>query len=175
MVEIIRITPDFAVAPQIRADDIAQIRAEGFTTLVNNRPEWEDDVPLSDREAAAETRRHRLAYAYVPAAKDALFDDALLDAFEAALKAADGPVLAYCLSGTRSAILWAMVTARTRPVDLVLHALSRAGIDIAFLRDELEEQAERRGIIAPAGATTQPPSARSDAPRPGLCDNTGRS
>ena len=65
-----------------------------------------------------------------------------MDAAERAIAdSAGGKVLAYCKSGTRSAIIWAAVSARGLAVDEVLSLLTNAGFDFDFLSDEFEEQA----------------------------------
>jgi hypothetical protein len=61
----------------------------------------------------------------------------------------DGPSLAQCASGLRSAIAWAAASARTQDVDCVLKALEKAGFDLEFLRDDLEAQADRARWIGP--------------------------
>ena len=49
----------------------------------------------------------------------------------------DGPVLAYCASGTRSSILWSLAQAGRMPVDDILSATARAGYDLSALRPRL--------------------------------------
>ena len=61
-----------------------------------------------------------------------------------ALDELEGPVLAHCTSGIRSAIVWAAQAVRTEPVDKVLTALATAGFELNFLRDDLEREADRR-------------------------------
>jgi uncharacterized protein (TIGR01244 family) len=148
MAKISFITKDFAVAPQLAEEDFAELRAKGFAAIISNRPDTEDGVSLPARKAATLAWRAGIKFRHVPTRMDEVLDDEIVSGFEAALREADGPVLAYCKSGTRAAILWALVAARQRPVDCVLAALIEAGYDLHFLRDDLEAQAARPKLEA---------------------------
>ncbi len=142
MEKIVFITPNFAVAGQLDASDFAEIARLGFGTVINNRPDGEEDGQLPSDAAEALSRRSGLAYHHIPAGKLDLFSDPVVNPAEiATADSAGGKVLAYCRSGTRSAIIWAAVSARSLPVDEVLRLLTNAGFDFDFLSDELEEQA----------------------------------
>lgn len=141
MTKIVFITPNFAVAPQLGAEDFAAIAQAGFKAVINNRPEGEEEGQLPGHAAAAYAWAAGLGYSHVPAGKLDLFSAPVVDAVEAAIEAANGPVLAYCKSGTRSAIIWAAASARGLHVSEVLALLAKAGFDLDFLEDELEEQA----------------------------------
>lgn len=145
------ITPTFAVAPQIATADLESLRNSGFVKVINNRPDGEADDQVPAADMAREADRIGLAYTHLPATKFDLFCDETVEAMSAALAAADGPVLAHCQSGMRSAIVWAAAEARRRPVDTVLGELSAAGFDLDFLRDELDTQAAHDLSIATVG------------------------
>lgn len=95
---------------------------------------------MPSHAAAAHARAAGLGYSHVPASKLDLFSGPVVDAAEAAIEVAGGPVLAYCKSGTRSAIIWAAANARSLHVSEVLALLAKAGFELDFLEDELEEQ-----------------------------------
>lgn len=105
------LAPAFAVAPQLSAEDVADVRAQGFKTLINNRPDGEgcDGQPLNrDIEAAA--RAAGLSYLYLPVVSGAITPAQALTLREA-LAAAPTPVLAFCRSGARSAQLYHLAQA----------------------------------------------------------------
>ena len=135
-----RLDDRLSVAPQIAVADIAAIAEAGFTTLIGNRPDGEADDQPATTALAAEARRHGLAFAHQPVVGSAI-DAADVDAFDAALARAAGPVLAFCRTGTRSTTLWALGEARRRPVDDLLADAARAGYDLAELRPRLEAAA----------------------------------
>jgi uncharacterized protein (TIGR01244 family) len=134
----------FAVAPQIRPEDVAAIAAAGYVAIVNNRPDDEEaGQPAGDAvRAAAEAAG--LAYTAIPIGQGGM-SLPQLDAMTAALSVADGPVLAYCRSGTRSCNLWALAAARAgrQPALLVAQAAD-AGYDLGGIRPTLDQLAGER-------------------------------
>lgn len=135
----------FAVAPQIVPADLPAIAAAGYVAVINNRPEGEEPgQPTGDAiRAAAEAAG--LAYHAIPVGHDGM-GLAQLDATAAALTAADGPVLAYCRSGTRSCHLWALAAARSgRAPRLLIGQAGAAGYDLAPLGPTLAALADQAG------------------------------
>ena len=102
---ITRLSPDFAVAPQLDPDDLAAVAALGFRALVNNRPDGEEPGQPSSETLAAEAARLGLPYRHIPLGQG---DDPIAQARKLGelLREIEGPVLAFCRSGTRSAHLW---------------------------------------------------------------------
>ncbi len=133
-----RIDDRISVSPQITADDVATLKAQGFTTIVNNRPEGEEaGQPTGDAiaEAAASAG---MAYHAIPITH-AGFSHPQLDATATVLADSDGPILAYCRSGTRSCNLWALASAKAGgdPAALVA-AGGAAGYDLSGIRPTLD-------------------------------------
>jgi len=116
MADFRRVTDDFSVAPQIGVADVAEAKAQGFTTLINNRPDGEDPAQPPGAVIEAAARAEGLAYVHIPVRGAP--GPAEVEAVRAAVEQADGPVLAFCRSGTRSITTWsigqAMAGARTR-------------------------------------------------------------
>lgn len=153
MDKIIHITPSFAVTAALSPEDFAQVARLGFRSVISNRPDGEDEGQMLARAEAAYAWRNGLKFAHVPAAKLDLFTDPVVEGMADAIRRMDGPVLAHCKSGQRSAIVWAAASARSQPVDCVLIALTAAGFELDFLRDDLDQQADRRrwlGDVVPA-------------------------
>ena len=63
----------------------------------------------------------------------------------AAIAAAAGPVLAYCASGNRSSIVWALAHAGLRPTDELIALPARHGYTLEHLRPQLDQLAASRG------------------------------
>jgi sulfide:quinone oxidoreductase len=129
-----RLTDALSVAPQLEPDDVVAAAAQGYRSLINNRPDGEaDDQPAS---AAIETvaRQAGLAYRYLPVVSGQL-EDAQAQAFAAALETLPGPVLAFCRTGTRCASLWALQA--RGDADAVLATARVAGYDLTALRPRL--------------------------------------
>jgi len=95
----------YAVAGQVSAADFPAIAAQGFATVINNRPDGEAvDQPLNrDLELAALAAG--LQYVYLPVVGGGMTPDKVA-AMREALATASGPVLAFCRSGARSTQLY---------------------------------------------------------------------
>jgi uncharacterized protein (TIGR01244 family) len=130
----ITLTPDIWVAPQICCDDIAEAAGLGVTLVVNNRPEDESDdqTPGAAIEEAARTAG--LDYIAIPITH-AGFSEPQVKAMADALAGAKGPVLAYCRSGTRSTLLWALAEAYAGgDSDALTNLAAKAGYDVNPIR-----------------------------------------
>ena len=102
-----QITPDFAVAPQIRPEDVAGIAAAGFRSILCNRPDHEEPGQPVCAAVEAAARAAGLEVLHVPVVSGAITVENLQD-FQAAVADLPAPVFAYCRSGGRCANLWEM-------------------------------------------------------------------
>lgn len=132
-----KLTPSFSVSPQIEVADIAGIAASGFRAIVNNRPDDEGPDQPASATIEAEAKRLGLAYAHIPIVPGQM-DDAQVHQLAQFIAAANGPVVAFCRTGTRSASLWALMQAGHLKVDEILGTAARAGYDLSSLRPRLE-------------------------------------
>ena len=142
-----RLNDQFAVAPQIDAASVADAVAQGFALIINNRPDGEEpSAPQGDLIAAAAAAAG-IGYVAIPVGNSG-FSHPQIDALALALRECDGPILAYCRSGTRSCFLWALASARdgTHP-DTLAEQAAAAGYDIAGIRPTLD------ALYAGSGAT----------------------
>jgi uncharacterized protein (TIGR01244 family) len=105
-----KLTEDMLVAPQISLDAVVEAARQGVTLIINNRPEDEsaDQTPGPDIETAA--RSAGMEYIAIPVTH-AGFAEWQVKAMAEALETAGGKILAYCRSGTRSTLLWALARA----------------------------------------------------------------
>lgn len=135
--QIRHITPRYAVAAQIDPEDLGQIAAAGFTTIICNRPD--EEVAPSHRADAIEIAAQNagLAFHRLPLTHQTMTPDRI-GAQRAVIEGADGPVLAYCASGTRSSVAWSLGQAGLLPVDEILQATAKAGYDLSGLRPQLD-------------------------------------
>jgi uncharacterized protein (TIGR01244 family) len=127
-----RLEEAFFVAGQIGPGDLAGLAAQGISLIVNNRPDGEAPGQPAAAEIEAAARAAGLGYRFIPVNQPT--PEAVAATAEA-LRDADGPVLAFCRSGTRSTYLWALARgqAGTDGDDLVRKAAA-AGYDLAPLR-----------------------------------------
>ena len=128
--DIRKITEELSVAPQIRADDVSTIAAVGFRAVICNRPDGEssDQPCCEDIEAAVKT--FGMTWRMQPVRSGSV-TQADADVFGALMAELPKPVLAYCRSGTRCAMLWCLSQAGKRPVADILERARAAGYDMA--------------------------------------------
>jgi uncharacterized protein (TIGR01244 family) len=117
------------VAGQIAPGDLAAFAALGVTMVINNRPDGEE-VGQPEAGAIAEAARAAgLDYRFIPVAGG--FSEAQVLEMVGALDAAQGKVLAFCRSGTRSCFLWALARSRLGDsADAVIGKAEKAGFDL---------------------------------------------
>ncbi len=131
-----RINDDISVSEQISAGDLAQIKAAGFVTIVNNRPDGEVAGQPTSQEIQAASKAAGLNYHFIPMGRDGVGPE-MIEKTIMVLENSTGPVLCYCRTGTRSTTLWALSQAGKKPAQEIIEAAAGAGYDIAHLAAHL--------------------------------------
>ena len=134
MTSMHRLTDNISVAPQITAADLDALAAQGFRSIINNRPDGEAAGQPASAELQAAAQKAGLAYRHIPVVSGDL-QQAQVVAFSEALAKLQSPVLAFCRTGTRSSMLWALQADGT--ADAILDAALAAGYDLSTLRPRL--------------------------------------
>lgn len=140
--DIRQITPDYAVSPQIDPEDLPAIKAAGFTRIVDNRPDAE--IPPSHHAETMQAAAEALGLEFVinPVIGGAITMDNVLAQGEAL---AGARVLAYCASGNRSSVVWALSQAGQQPTDQLIALPARHGYNMEIWRDQIETLAGQQG------------------------------
>jgi len=129
-----KVTDQLFASPQIDVDAVEEAKKLGIRLIINNRPEGEseDQTPGAQIEAAA--RLAGMDYLAIPVTH-AGFSEAQVKAMAQALANAEGPILAYCRSGTRSTLLWSLAEAQRggNPQKIAASA-ANAGYDVSPVR-----------------------------------------
>ena len=129
-----KLTNDIYAAPQIGLAEIAEAAALGVTLVVNNRPEDESDDQTPGAEIEAAARAAGMDYVAIPVTHSG-FSEPQVEAMAAALEGATGGVLAYCRSGTRSTLLWALAeSSQGGDPDALTNIAAKAGYDVSPIR-----------------------------------------
>jgi len=131
MADIRKVTDDFAVAPQIAPEDLAEAAARGFTLVINNRPDGEAPGQPASAEMQAAAQAAGLDYLHIPVSGGPGPDQ--VEAVLNAVAEAKGPVLAFCRSGTRSIVTWSLgqAVSGARPRDELVRLGAAAGYDLS--------------------------------------------
>ena len=130
------LTPTYAVSPQIMPEDLAQIKDAGYVTIIDNRPDGEIPPGLHATVMRAEAEALGLTFVANPVIGGALTMDNVT-AQRAAIDASSGPVLAYCASGNRSSVVWALAHAGQMPADDLIGIPARFGYSLDHLRGQI--------------------------------------
>jgi sulfide:quinone oxidoreductase len=127
-------------AGQLSAADFPKLAAQGVKTIINNRPDNEEDGQISSAEAAALAKANGMRYVYIPMTYASLSREDVKQ-FGEVTKQAIGPVLAHCRSGARSSLLWALsqVADGKMTPDEALAATKKAGYNLDTQRPAFSE------------------------------------
>jgi uncharacterized protein (TIGR01244 family) len=119
---------------QVTVADVGEAAAKGIRLIVNNRPDDEEPGQPSSAEIEAAARAAGLDYRHIPISGG--FPTDRVEAMARALE--QGPLLAFCRSGTRSTFLWALArAARGAPAGESVAAAAAAGYDLEPIRARL--------------------------------------
>jgi uncharacterized protein (TIGR01244 family) len=124
---------------QIGPDDVQELKALGVTLIVNNRPDGEDAGQPTSDEIEAAAREAGIEYRHVPIARGLGPSD--IEAMREAMhSASEGKLFAFCRSGNRSTLAWAVARSEDGvPREDLNRMANEAGFDLGpvahLLRD----------------------------------------
>lgn len=110
MNSVMHLTDTVSVMGQVLPEEVATLKAEGFTTVMCNRPDHEDPGQPTMDELAAACEEHGLRFVRYPLTMMNFPGDNVAGMAEE-FEPENGKVLAYCRTGTRSANLWILTQA----------------------------------------------------------------
>ena len=107
-----RLDADVSVAPQLGPEAMAEAKAAGFRSVINNRPDFEGGASQpTNASIEAAARAAGLDYAFLPVASN-FQSPQEITRFGELITSLPKPILAFCRSGTRSGRLWRAATGR---------------------------------------------------------------
>ncbi|KIO47880.1 sulfur transferase domain-containing protein [Nitrosospira sp. NpAV] len=97
---------NFSTSPQINTEDLPDIKAAGFKSVICNRPDSEDGGAHPDHHLLEETaKKLGLEFAYLPVVPGQINDTNVAD-FKTIIAKLPAPTVGYCRLGIRSKILY---------------------------------------------------------------------
>lgn len=135
--DIRKISDQLSVAPQLQVAELAQVKALGFASVINNRPDEEEAQQPLAADVAAQAKALGLAYQHQPVISGQI-TDADIDRFRQLLASEQAPVLAFCRTGTRCTMLWALAAAQPDNIDAIISTAAEAGYDISALKPRMQ-------------------------------------
>ena len=117
------------VSGQVAPHEVAGLAAQGVTVLVNNRPDGEEPDQPSASEIEDAAAAAGITYHHVPIMRGIGPAD-VQSMHEAMRETGDGKLLAFCRSGTRSALALGLAKRESgASADEVNRCLTDAGFD----------------------------------------------
>ena len=134
------LTDRHAVSPQIAPADVSGLVAAGVGSVICNRPDPEVSEDLSADAVAAACDAAGIPFERLEAPHNQVGPE--LAARQRRLRLdlegrGAGIVLAYCASGTRCSVLWALGEAGHRPIEEIVARAAAAGYDLSHLAPHL--------------------------------------
>ncbi|WP_109464012.1 TIGR01244 family sulfur transferase [Albibacillus kandeliae] len=133
-----QLTPRYFVSPQLAPDDFREAAEAGFTTVICNRPDAE--VPSSLQAAAMReaAEAQGLRFEVLELTHQTMTPENVARQREM-IEGSEGPVLAYCASGTRCSVVWALGQAPSMSADDILETTANAGYQLDHLRPLIQQ------------------------------------
>lgn len=138
--DIRQLTPRYYVAPQISPDQMGALKDAGITRILCNRPDAEVPPALGAAQMEAAAKAAGLEFAVQPLTHDTMTPEVIARNRDIGAEQ-EGITLAYCASGTRSCIAWALGQAGRQSADDIVSAARAGGYDIENMRPYLEQHA----------------------------------
>lgn len=132
----VNVTEAFAVSPQLKPEDMQELAEAGYRTVICNRPDGEEPGQPALAVMRETAKATGIAFHHIPVAGGE-FPEVAVRAFARVREEADGKVLAFCRSGTRSITLDALANIDNSSADVRIERAQRAGFDLTAMRDRL--------------------------------------
>ena len=132
-----RLSASFSASPQLSAADVASAAEAGFRTIIDHRPDAEEAGQPSAADMEAIAQSHGLAFAHIPVTTASGIDESDIAQMRAALAKSPGPVLGYCRTGTRAAMMWALSQVGETSPETLMKAGADAGFDLSAIKSRL--------------------------------------
>ncbi len=131
-----KINTELTVSDQITIEDLKEIQAQGYKTIFCNRPDQESEGQLTFSTIEKEAQNLGIKAIHQPVIGGQISDDDIAQ-FGSSFELAQKPIFAYCRTGTRCSMLWALSHVKTLPIDEILSKAQIAGYDLSPIKDRL--------------------------------------
>ena len=138
---IVCIDKNYHVSPQIEPDQISDIADKGFVRVICNRPDLEVPPSLRSSIMADLATKAKIEFHTLELTHETMTPENILKQRKI-FTDANGPVLAYCASGTRCSVVWALGEAITGTnIDYILEKTLAAGYNLSGLEASMRNLA----------------------------------
>jgi uncharacterized protein (TIGR01244 family) len=109
--QVRQIGTELWTAPQLQANDFAAAAQQGFRTIINMRPDFEEPGQPEAANLRGAAEQAGLRYEFLPVVSGQFTEQNIVD-FARQVKELPKPILTFCRTGTRCTNLWALVQAQ---------------------------------------------------------------
>lgn len=138
--DVKKIDDDISVAAQLTLSDVVEAAKLGFRTIISNRPDGEEFGQLSTTDLEAVTKANGMEWVFFPV-ESGNITDTNADDFIKIYEQAEKPMLAFCRSGARCVVLWALSSAHKASADTLISQARNAGFNIASQKAHIMQRA----------------------------------
>ena len=130
--QVSNIEGNYFVSPQIKKADLPLISEAGFKIVICNRPDEEVIKDLRSRIMESAVQKAGMDFYFLPFSFNS--DNKWTSIRQSEIIASTAsPVLAYCTTGTRCALLWALSKVDIMKTEDILSTTANAGYNLAGL------------------------------------------
>ncbi|PFG58008.1 sulfide:quinone oxidoreductase [Vibrio sp. ES.051] len=129
----IYLTDSITVSPQIQPSDVARLASMGFKSIINNRPDGEENDQPLNREIEQLAKEQGLAYFHLPVISGNITQEQGKQ-FGQFFAQAPKPIFAFCRTGTRCSALWSMSSNELGLFDQRIAQAAEMGFDLSWVK-----------------------------------------
>jgi len=131
MLKPAKLSDNFSSNMQIAVSDLSAVKALGFLTVINNRPDGEENDQPSNADFADAAAELGLEYYFIPINLNTI-GEAEIDKMQSVLANSSAPVFSFCRTGNRCTILWSILSIRqdVEHIEKYLEQAANAGFDM---------------------------------------------
>lgn len=132
------ITAKYHVTKTLRIEDLSELVNQGFAKVICNLPDGEvPECPPSEilKDAAKD---FGIDFVYLPVTITEITPELVLQHTNEVINT-HGGVAAYCATGRRSTVIWALEFSNKRSLDDIIAKSKAIGFDLSGMRMKLEE------------------------------------
>lgn len=129
----IHLTDSITVSPQILPSDVPRLAAMGFKSLINNRPDGEENGQPLNSEIERLAKEQGMAYFHLPVISGNITQEQG-EQFGQFFAQAPKPVFAFCRTGTRCSALWSMSSDELGSFAQRIAQAAEMGFDLSWVK-----------------------------------------
>lgn len=131
------LTGKYYVSKPISADMIPALADQGFAKIICNLPDGEVPGQAQSATLADHAAAYGIEFVYIPIKVTEIKPQTVLHHTKAVIET-EGAVLAYCASGRRAAMMWALEFSDKYSLDRIVGKARDIGFDLSSMSQKLE-------------------------------------